>query len=167
MAGTQLIVVNTYFISGAWSGHRQRSARWNQRYQVLHDKVAALVRNHPGVPVFVIGHFNRAQAMGHAGPGTVGPGSGRRPDRPHVHAVHHQPHHGHPRTDVRLEPQRVQDIRDRLSEQGGVPTWCVTPTRGNGLGALILEATNHMVCHRSGNVSASVGEPACEPGTGG
>jgi hypothetical protein len=62
--GTQLVVVNTHFISGAWSGHPERQARWNRHYQVLHDKVAALRRNHPGVPVFVVGDFNRAQAMG-------------------------------------------------------------------------------------------------------
>jgi endonuclease/exonuclease/phosphatase family protein len=61
--GTQLIVVNTHFISGAWSGHPERQARWNTHYQVLHDKVATLKQNHPGVPIFVIGDFNRAKAM--------------------------------------------------------------------------------------------------------
>jgi hypothetical protein len=61
--GAQLIVVNTHFISGAWSGHPERQARWNTHYQVLHDKVAALKQNHPGVPIFVIGDFNRAKAM--------------------------------------------------------------------------------------------------------
>ncbi|MBB4908624.1 endonuclease/exonuclease/phosphatase family protein [Actinophytocola algeriensis] len=62
-SGTQFIVVNTHFISGAWSGHPERQARWNTHYQVLHDKVAGLKQNHPGVPIFVIGDFNRARAM--------------------------------------------------------------------------------------------------------
>ncbi|MGB3442363.1 MAG: endonuclease/exonuclease/phosphatase family protein [Actinophytocola sp.] len=66
--GTQLIVVNTHFISGAWSGHPERQARWNTHYQVLHDKVAALKQSHPGVPIFVIGDFNRAKAMGMPSP---------------------------------------------------------------------------------------------------
>lgn len=66
--GTQLIVVNTHFISGAWSGHPERQARWNLHYQVLRDKVAALKQNHPGVPIFVIGDFNRSQAMGMPNP---------------------------------------------------------------------------------------------------
>lgn len=61
--GAQLIVVNTHFISGAWSGHPERQARWNTHYDVLRDKVAALKQNHPGVPIFVIGDFNRAKAM--------------------------------------------------------------------------------------------------------
>lgn len=61
--GSRLIVVNTHFISGAWSGHPERQARWNRHYQVLHDKVAALKENHPGVPIFVIGDVNRGKAM--------------------------------------------------------------------------------------------------------
>ncbi len=61
--GAQLIVVNTHFISGAWSGHPERQDRWKRHYQVLRDKVATLKQNHPGVPIFVIGDFNRAKAM--------------------------------------------------------------------------------------------------------
>jgi len=66
--GAELIVVNTHFISGAWSGHPERQARWNTHYQVLHDKVAGLKQNHPGVPIFVIGDFNRGRAMGMPSP---------------------------------------------------------------------------------------------------
>lgn len=61
--GTRFIVVNTHFISGAWSGHPERQARWNRHYQVLKDKVADLKRNHPGKPIFVVGDFNRRLAM--------------------------------------------------------------------------------------------------------
>jgi endonuclease/exonuclease/phosphatase family metal-dependent hydrolase len=61
--GTRFIVVNTHFISGAWSGHPERQARWNTHYQVLHDTVARLRQNHPNKPVFVLGDFNRRKAM--------------------------------------------------------------------------------------------------------
>lgn len=59
----RFIVVNTHFISGAWSSHPERQARWNQHYQILRDKVAELRRNHPAQPVFVVGDFNRHRAM--------------------------------------------------------------------------------------------------------
>lgn len=59
----RLVVVNTHFISGAWSGHPERQARWNRHYQVLKDRVATLRRNHPNKPVFVVGDFNRRKAM--------------------------------------------------------------------------------------------------------
>lgn len=62
-SGQRFIVVNTHFISGAWSGHPERQARWNQHYQVLRDKVAELRQNHPQQPIFVIGDMNRHQAM--------------------------------------------------------------------------------------------------------
>jgi len=58
-----IVVVNTHFISGAWSGHPERQARWNTHYQVLNDTVAMLRQNHPQKPVFVVGDFNRAKAM--------------------------------------------------------------------------------------------------------
>ncbi len=58
-----LIVVNTHFISGAWSGHPERQARWNTHYQVLFDTVARLRQNHPAKPIFVVGDFNRGKAM--------------------------------------------------------------------------------------------------------
>jgi endonuclease/exonuclease/phosphatase (EEP) superfamily protein YafD len=58
-----LIVVNTHFISGAWSGHPERQARWNTHYQVLNDIVAQLRQNHPQKPIFVVGDFNRAKVM--------------------------------------------------------------------------------------------------------
>lgn len=58
-----VIVVNTHFISGAWSGHPERQARWNQHYQVLHDTVARLRQNHPNKSLFVVGDFNRQKAM--------------------------------------------------------------------------------------------------------
>lgn len=58
-----IVVVNTHFISGAWSGHPERQARWNTHYDVLHDTVARLRQNHPGKPLFVVGDFNRAKAM--------------------------------------------------------------------------------------------------------
>jgi len=61
--GTPFIVVNTHFISGAWSGHPERQARWNRHYQVLHDRVAQLKQQRPGTPIFVLGDFNRAKAM--------------------------------------------------------------------------------------------------------
>jgi endonuclease/exonuclease/phosphatase (EEP) superfamily protein YafD len=67
-SGTRFIVVNTHFISGAWSGHPERQARWNRHYQVLRDKVAELRQNHPQQPVFVIGDFNRHLAMGMPAP---------------------------------------------------------------------------------------------------
>jgi Endonuclease/Exonuclease/phosphatase family len=60
---SRFIVVNTHFISGAWSDHPERQARWLQHYQILQDKVAELRANHPGKPVFVLGDFNRAKAM--------------------------------------------------------------------------------------------------------
>lgn len=60
---SRFIVVNTHFISGAWSGHPERQARWNQHWDVLRDKVADLRQNHPAKPVFVIGDFNRHLAM--------------------------------------------------------------------------------------------------------
>jgi len=60
---TRFIVVNTHFISGAWSGHPQRQARWLTHYEVLRDKVAQLRAAHPGLNIFVLGDFNRAKAM--------------------------------------------------------------------------------------------------------
>jgi len=63
VGSTRFIVVNTHFISGAWSGHPERQARWNKHLTVLQDKVADLQRNHPQEPVFVLGDFNRAQAV--------------------------------------------------------------------------------------------------------
>lgn len=60
---TRFIVVNTHFISGAWSGHPERQARWNRHYQVLHDRVARLRAAHPAKPLFVLGDVNRARAM--------------------------------------------------------------------------------------------------------
>ncbi len=62
-SGTRFIVINTHFISGAWSGHPERQARWNRHYQVLRDKVAELRQNHPQQPIFVVGDMNRHQAM--------------------------------------------------------------------------------------------------------
>jgi hypothetical protein len=59
----RFIVVNTHFISGAWSDHPERQARWNLHYEVLFDKVAQLRRNHPEKPLFVVGDFNRHRAM--------------------------------------------------------------------------------------------------------
>ncbi|MGH3760774.1 endonuclease/exonuclease/phosphatase family protein [Actinophytocola sp.] len=61
--GKRFVFVNTHFISGAWSGHPERQARWNRHYQVLKDKVAQLKRSHPGKPIFVAGDFNRRKAM--------------------------------------------------------------------------------------------------------
>ncbi|OLF13170.1 hypothetical protein BLA60_05770 [Actinophytocola xinjiangensis] len=60
---TRFIVVNTHFISGAWSGHPERQARWNKHYEVLRDKVAQLRRDHPAMKVFVLGDMNRGRAM--------------------------------------------------------------------------------------------------------
>lgn len=59
----RFIAVNTHFISGAWNRHPERQARWLRHYDILHDKVAQLRRNHPGKPIFVFGDFNRAKAM--------------------------------------------------------------------------------------------------------
>lgn len=61
--GKRFVVVNTHFISGAWSGHPERQARWNKHYQVLRDTVAALKSANPGKPIFVLGDFNRAKAL--------------------------------------------------------------------------------------------------------
>lgn len=62
-AGPRFIVVNTHFISGAWSKHPERQARWLRHYDVLREKVAQLRRNHPNLPIFVVGDFNRQKAM--------------------------------------------------------------------------------------------------------
>lgn len=61
--GRSVIVVNTHFISGAWSRHPERQARWLKHYDVLYDTVARLRRNHPGKALFVVGDFNRHKAM--------------------------------------------------------------------------------------------------------
>lgn len=65
IAGTSssIIVVNTHFISGAWSGHPERQARWLKHYEVLKNTVARLRQNHPNKALFVVGDFNRAKAM--------------------------------------------------------------------------------------------------------
>jgi hypothetical protein len=59
----RFVFVNTHFISGAWSGHPERQARWNKHYQVLRDTVGKLKQANPGTPVFVAGDFNRGKAM--------------------------------------------------------------------------------------------------------
>ncbi|AXK31851.1 hypothetical protein DVA86_03510 [Streptomyces armeniacus] len=59
----RFIVVNTHFISGAWSKHPERQARWLKHA----DKLRAVVKNqhdkHPKLPIFVVGDFNRPRAM--------------------------------------------------------------------------------------------------------
>lgn len=59
----RFIFVNTHFISGAWSRHPERQARWNRHYQILYDQVAKFRQNHPNKPIFVVGDFNRSKAM--------------------------------------------------------------------------------------------------------
>jgi endonuclease/exonuclease/phosphatase (EEP) superfamily protein YafD len=61
--GKRLIVMNTHFISGAWTGHPERQARWNRHYEILRAKVAEMRLNHPATPIFVVGDFNRHRAM--------------------------------------------------------------------------------------------------------
>lgn len=60
---TRFIVVNTHFISGAWSKHPERQARWLRHYEILRAKVADLREAHPRKKIFVLGDFNRSKAM--------------------------------------------------------------------------------------------------------
>ncbi|WP_424186431.1 hypothetical protein ACOBQX_01095 [Actinokineospora sp. G85] len=67
-SGPRLIVVNTHFISGAWSGKPERQARWLRHRDVIKAEVATLRARHPDLPLFVVGDFNRAQAVSFAAP---------------------------------------------------------------------------------------------------
>ena len=61
--GKRFIFINTHFISGAWSKHPERQARWLKHYQILYDRVAQFRNYQPEKPIFVVGDFNRKKAM--------------------------------------------------------------------------------------------------------
>lgn len=61
--GKTFLVLNTHFISGAWSGHPERQARWNTHYGVLKSEITKLATAYPSSPVFVVGDFNRAKEL--------------------------------------------------------------------------------------------------------
>lgn len=60
--GKKFAFVNTHFISGAWSKHPDRQARWLKHRDVLKSVVKDLEAK--GLPVAVVGDFNRKQTQG-------------------------------------------------------------------------------------------------------
>lgn len=59
--GKKFAVVNTHFISGAWSTYPKRQARWLKHLSVLKSTVRKIQSTHK-VPVVVVGDFNRRRA---------------------------------------------------------------------------------------------------------
>ncbi len=61
--GRQFLFVNTHFISGAFdrksSYTEWRRARWYEHLRKLNAVLWSLRRNHPGMPIFLVGDFNR------------------------------------------------------------------------------------------------------------
>jgi hypothetical protein len=59
----RFIVINTHFISGAWSGHPERQGRWLKHADKLREVIGDQHGKHPELPIFVVGDFNRARAL--------------------------------------------------------------------------------------------------------
>lgn len=62
-ANERLIVINTHFISGAWSKHPERQERWLTHARKLRDLINDLRARHPHPPILVVGDFNRHRAL--------------------------------------------------------------------------------------------------------
>lgn len=59
----RFIMVNTHFISGAWSGHPERQKRWLKHAAKLRKVIGDQHGKHPQLPIFVVGDFNRPRAL--------------------------------------------------------------------------------------------------------
>jgi hypothetical protein len=59
----QFFMVNTHFISGAWSGHPERQGRWKKHADKLKNVVQNLHGRNAALPVFVVGDFNRHKSL--------------------------------------------------------------------------------------------------------
>ncbi|WP_189038626.1 hypothetical protein [Streptomyces daqingensis] len=55
----RFFMVNTHFISGAWSKHPERQGRWKKHAGKLRDVVKNLHGRNTKLPIFVVGDFNR------------------------------------------------------------------------------------------------------------
>lgn len=67
--GQRFVMINTHFISGAWSGHPERQGRWLKHAGKLREVVKNRHAKHPELPIFVVGDFNRPRTVDL--PGTV------------------------------------------------------------------------------------------------
>ncbi|OEV05381.1 hypothetical protein AN216_03405 [Streptomyces oceani] len=59
----RLIVMNTHFISGAWSKHPDRQGRWLKHAKKLRTVIKNQHGKHPKLPIFLVGDFNRHKAL--------------------------------------------------------------------------------------------------------
>jgi hypothetical protein len=59
----RFIVLNTHFISGAWTKHPERRPRWRTHARKLRHLVGELGDEHPRAPIFAIGDFNRRRPV--------------------------------------------------------------------------------------------------------
>lgn len=59
----RFIVLNTHFISGAWSKHPERQGRWLKHADKLREVIRDQNSKHPKLPIFVVGDFNRPRAL--------------------------------------------------------------------------------------------------------
>lgn len=56
-------VLNTHFISGAWTKHPERRPRWRKHARKLRQLVRDLGDRHPRAPIFAVGDFNRGRPV--------------------------------------------------------------------------------------------------------
>lgn len=59
----RFLVLNTHFISGAWTKHPNRQARWLRHADRLRDLVKKLGDQHPNTPIVLVGDFNRHKTV--------------------------------------------------------------------------------------------------------
>ncbi|MFC4492928.1 endonuclease/exonuclease/phosphatase family protein [Streptomyces ovatisporus] len=59
----RFVMMNTHFISGAWSKHPERQGRWLKHADKLRSVIKNLHGKHPELPVFVVGDFNRPRSL--------------------------------------------------------------------------------------------------------
>lgn len=59
----RFLVLNTHFISGAWTKHPERQARWLLHAKKLRGLVKTLGDQHPNTPIMVVGDFNRRRTV--------------------------------------------------------------------------------------------------------